>query len=83
MHSTNCNTELNNVKGGHVLVSVATLVTESRIPDSATPKSKFYEGPHCTLIKGNCKNHKCDLSESLVRIFMHCFILNGEGSSLN
>lgn len=67
MHSTSFNADLDNSKGGDVLVSVATLVTESRIPGSATSKSKkFYEGPHCTLIKGHGKDHKCDLNESLV-----------------
>lgn len=69
MHSTSYNSNFD-VKGGDVLVSVATLVTESRIPGNATSISKkFYEGPHCTLIKGHGIDHKCDPNESLVRYF--------------
>lgn len=76
MHSTSFNADLSNAKGSEVLVSIATLVTESRIPGSATSKSKkFYEGPHCNLIKGHVKNHKCDLSESLVRFFSFINVL--------
>lgn len=76
MHSPSFSSEPSNAKGGDVLVSVATLVTEGRIPGNATTKSKkFYEGPHCTLIKGAAtKGHQCDVADSLVRIislFIH------------
>ncbi|KAG5888004.1 hypothetical protein JTB14_016628 [Gonioctena quinquepunctata] len=67
MHSTNFNTEAeDSSRGGDVLVSVATLVTEGRIPGGATAKSKkFYEGPHCTLVKGADRGHKCHLEDAL------------------
>ncbi|XP_072387698.1 atos homolog protein A isoform X2 [Diabrotica undecimpunctata] len=65
MHSTNFNTDGGSTKG-EVLVSVATLVTEGRIPGSINSKSKkFYEGPHCTLVKGANKGHTCGLADSL------------------
>lgn len=66
MHSTNFNTDTDNTKGGDVLVSVATLVTEGRIPGGVDSKSKkFYEGPHCALVKQANKEHICDLADSL------------------
>ncbi|XP_018562882.1 protein FAM214A [Anoplophora glabripennis] len=66
MHSLSFDTKTNNKDGGDVLVSVATLITESRIPGNLKAKSKkFYEGPHCTLIKGTSKGHRCDLNNSL------------------
>lgn len=69
MHSTNFNTDTDNTKGGDVLVSVATLVTEGRIPGGVDSKSKkFYEGPHCALVKQANKEHICDLADSLVRM---------------
>lgn len=75
MHSTSFNTDVNNLNGGDVLVSVATLITEGRLPsevskletacNNSKPK-KFYEGPHCTLIKGAGTGHECDASNPLV-----------------
>lgn len=66
MHSLSFDTKTSNKDGGDVLVSVATLITESRIPGNLKAKSKkFYEGPHCTLIKGTNKGHRCDLNNSL------------------
>nr|XP_023025638.1 protein FAM214A [Leptinotarsa decemlineata] len=67
MHCTNFNTEAeDSSKGGDVLVSVATLVTEGRIPGGPPGKSKkFYEGPHCTLVKGTNLGHKCHGEDSL------------------
>lgn len=71
MHSLSFDTKTNNKDGGDVLVSIATLITESRIPGGLKTKSKkFYEGPHSTLIKGTNKSgHRCDLNNSLVSTF--------------
>ncbi|KAJ8923902.1 hypothetical protein NQ315_006678 [Exocentrus adspersus] len=66
MHSLSFDTKANVKDGGDVLVSIVTLVTEGRIPDSLKVKSKkFYESPHSLIIKGTSKNHKCDLNNSL------------------
>lgn len=77
MHSLSFDTKTSNKDGGDVLVSVATLITESRIPGNLKAKSKkFYEGPHCTLIKGTNKGHRCDLNNSLVSApILFCRIL--------
>ncbi|XP_057655328.1 atos homolog protein A [Diorhabda carinulata] len=70
MHSTNFGSEQGNAEEGDILVSVATLVTEGRIPGGINSKSKkFYEGPHCTRVKGAFKEHKCDLADSLCMKF--------------
>ncbi|VEN41513.1 unnamed protein product [Callosobruchus maculatus] len=56
-------------KEGDVLVSVATLITEGRIPGGTGPR-KFYEGPHCTLVKEVAdKGHKCDVADNLCMRF--------------
>ncbi|KAJ8955886.1 hypothetical protein NQ318_005434 [Aromia moschata] len=70
MHSSSFDSKASNTDGDDVLISVATLVTESRIPGGLNAKSKkFYEGPHCPLIKGANKGHKCDLNNSLCMKF--------------
>lgn len=71
MHSSNSEVvEYNcNKKDGDVLVSIATLVTEGRIPGKTPNSSKsFYQGPHCPTNKVS-QEHKCDQSDPLVRIF--------------
>ncbi|CAH1976584.1 unnamed protein product [Acanthoscelides obtectus] len=56
-------------KEGDMLVSVATLITEGRIPGGTGPR-KFYEGPHCTLIKEVAdRGHKCDVADNLCMRF--------------
>lgn len=68
MHSSSFDTEESTKDGGEVLVSIAALVTEGRIPGKLDSKSKkFYEGPHCNRNKPNPEEHTCDLTDSLVR----------------
>lgn len=69
MHSSTFEAD-SNLKGGEeVLVAIAALVTEGRIPavKKQTKGRGFYEGPHCAPSKPNEK-HFCDQSE-LVRNF--------------
>lgn len=75
MHSSSFDTDSNGKDGGEVLVAIASLVTEGRIPgddlkNSKTKPKKFYEGPHSTLRK-RVEEHKCDLSDSLCVRFEH------------
>lgn len=66
MHSASFDTEISGKDGGEVLVAIAALVTEGRIPGKLSSKTKgFYEGPHCPLNK-TAREHKCDLSHLLV-----------------
>ncbi|KAJ3648418.1 hypothetical protein Zmor_020223 [Zophobas morio] len=65
MHSASFDTEISRRDGGDVLVAIAALVTEGRIPGKLSSKTKsFYEGPHCPLNKA-AKEHKCDLTDLL------------------
>lgn len=74
MHSASFDTEINGRDGGEVLVALAALVTEGRIPGKLNSKTKgFYEGPHCPLNKTN-RGHKCDLSNLLVRKILSSFL---------
>lgn len=67
MHSSNSEVECSNKKDGEVLVSIATLVTEGRIPEKSVNSSKgFHQGPHCPTNKLS-EGHTCDQSEVLVR----------------
>lgn len=72
MHSSSFDTtDVNNKDGGEVLVGIATLVTEGRIPAKLNSKTKkFYEGPHCTTLTNKVNEHKCDLADALVRFFI-------------
>jgi hypothetical protein len=68
MHSASFDTDISGKDGGEVLVAIAALVTEGRIPGKLSSKTKgFYEGPHCPLNKA-AKEHKCDLTDLLVRL---------------
>ncbi|XP_019771974.2 protein FAM214A isoform X1 [Dendroctonus ponderosae] len=73
MHSFNLDPESNScLDEGDLLVAVATLVTEGRIPgpDAANPKAKdFHEGPHCNLLTGTNRNHQCDDANLLCERF--------------
>ncbi|XP_044264670.1 protein FAM214A [Tribolium madens] len=66
MHSASFDSEISGKDGGEVLVAIAALVTEGRIPGKLNTKTKggFYEGPHCPLNK-TAREHKCDLSNLL------------------
>lgn len=68
MHSASFESEISAKDGGEVLVAIAALVTESRIPGKLSTKTKgFYEGPHCPLNKAS-REHQCNLTDLLVRI---------------
>ncbi|XP_008195164.3 atos homolog protein A isoform X1 [Tribolium castaneum] len=65
MHSASFDSEISGKDGGEVLVAIAALVTEGRIPGKLSSKTKgFYEGPHCPLNK-TAREHRCDLSNLL------------------
>lgn len=67
MHSSSCESENNCGNDGEVLVSIATLVTEGRIPGkSETVPQGFHQGPHCRNNK-TTNQHACDPSEILVQ----------------
>ncbi|KAJ3637121.1 hypothetical protein MTP99_000604 [Tenebrio molitor] len=69
MHSASFDTDISGKDGGEVLVAIAALVTEGRIPGKLSSKTKgFYEGPHCPLNKA-AKEHKCDLTDLLCSSF--------------
>lgn len=56
---------------GEVLVAIAALVTEGRIPGKPNTKSRgFHEGPHCPL-NNTLNGHSCCPSDPLVNIFLH------------
>ncbi|CAH0552110.1 unnamed protein product [Brassicogethes aeneus] len=73
MHSSSLDTEgsssLVKKDGDEALVTIATLVTEGRIPGKSGSKTKkFYEGPHCTPHKPQPDNeHHCDLTDPLCK----------------
>ncbi|RZB77465.1 protein FAM214A, partial [Asbolus verrucosus] len=69
MHSASFDTDISGKDGGEVLVAIAALVTEGRIPGKLSSKTKgFYEGPHCPLNK-TAREHKCDLKDLLCSTF--------------
>lgn len=53
---------------GDVLVAVASMVVEGRIPGKLKSKG-FYEGPHCPTSK-TAQEHHCDPNDNLVRLFI-------------
>lgn len=70
MHSSSLIKEPSSIKNeSEVIVAIATLVTEGRIPgqsECSSGKSKgFHEGPHCTLINQVGQNHKCETKKLL------------------
>lgn len=66
MHCSSFEIEGSRMEEGEVLVAIAALVTEGRIPGKSTAKSRgFYEGPHCPLNKTST-GHTCNPSEPLV-----------------
>lgn len=70
MHSASFEaTDVNCKDGGEVLVGIATLVTEGRIPPKLSAKSKkFYEGAHHCDTLTKQVDEKCDLTDTLVSI---------------
>ncbi|GJQ82726.1 hypothetical protein Trydic_g19735 [Trypoxylus dichotomus] len=53
--------------GGDVLVAIATLVTEGRIPGKLNKSRGFYEGPHCPPTKHSPTEHSCSPSDNLCK----------------
>lgn len=66
MHCSNFEIEGSRLDGGEVLVTIAALVTEGRIPGklAAAKGAGFHEGPHCVL-KKTCDQHVCNSSDPL------------------
>lgn len=76
MHSSNSEIENNSRKDGEVLVSIATLVTEGRIPGKGLNNSKdFHQGPHCPTNKIS-QEHICNQSEVLVKYIFYILFLS-------
>lgn len=70
MHSSSLDTDRECFReGGDVLVTIATLVTEGRIPGKMNKSRGFYEGPHCSLNKRSPVEHSCNPSDNLVSYF--------------
>lgn len=65
MHCSNFEIEGNRLDGGDVLVTIAALLTEGRIPGKlATKATGFHEGPHCTFKKPS-DEHVCNSNDPL------------------
>lgn len=74
MHSASFESETSAKDGGEIIVAIAALVTEGRIPGKLSTKTKgFYEGPHCPLNKAT-REHQCNLADLLVRIRTCVFV---------
>lgn len=58
---------------GDVLVAIATLVTEGRIPGKINKSRGFFEGPHCPLNKHSPTEHSCNPSDTLVSVACNVF----------
>lgn len=66
MHCSSFEIEGSRMDGGEVLVAIAALVTEGRIPGKSTTKAPgFHEGPHCVLSK-TANEHSCNSTDPLV-----------------
>lgn len=67
MHCASLEGEGERREGGDVLVAIAAMVTEGRIPGKLNQaKSRgFYEGPHCPVGK-SAQEHRCDSNDNLV-----------------
>lgn len=68
MHCSSLESDCERREGGDVLVAIATMVTEGRIPGKVNQgKSRgFYEGPHCPIGKPATQEHRCDSNDNLV-----------------
>ncbi|KAF5269833.1 hypothetical protein FQR65_LT05879 [Abscondita terminalis] len=65
MHCSNFEIEGNRLDGGDVLVTIAALLTEGRIPGKPASKATgFHEGPHCALKKPS-EEHVCNSNDPL------------------
>lgn len=65
MHSSNFEIEGRRLDGGEVLVAIAALVTEGRIPGKLAAKDAgFHEGPHC-ILKKTSDEHVCNSNDPL------------------
>lgn len=67
MHCSSLENECERREGGDVLVAIAAMVTEGRIPGklNQTKSRGFYEGPHCPVGK-QAQEHRCDSNNNLV-----------------
>lgn len=75
MHCSSLEIEGDRREGGDVLVAIAAMVTEGRIPGKLNSKSRgFYEGPHCPISK-SAQEHRCDLTDSLVRFLSNHLVI--------
>lgn len=68
MHCSSLEIESDRIEGGDIMVAIAAMVTEGRIPGKLNSKSRgFYEGPHCPATK-SAQDHRCVSNDNLVRI---------------
>lgn len=67
MHCSSLEGDGDRREGGDVLVAIAAMVTEGRIPGkfNQTKTRGFYEGPHCPIGK-TAQEHRCDSNDNLV-----------------
>lgn len=76
MHCASLESDGDRREGGDVLVAIAAMVTEGRIPGKLNQaKSRgFYEGPHCPIGK-SAQEHRCDSNDNLVSHRTKCDIV--------
>lgn len=75
MHCSSLEIESDQREGGDVLVAIASMVTEGRIPGKLNSKSRgFYEGPHCPISKP-VQEHNCDTTDNLVNFSLMHLVL--------
>lgn len=68
MHCSSLEIESDRIEGGDILVAIAAMVAEGRIPGKLNSKSRgFYEGPHCPISK-SAQEHRCDSNDNLVSL---------------